>query len=112
MNTIQFPILLTNKQKISFISEYTTYARITITKNGYRHLIHNDYRFGETKVTGHSVFWRCTANIRDHNNKSKRCATQLTTKIVNGYEMIRNAFVCHMHPPNVHLKKHLLYGAV
>lgn len=93
---------------VSF-SEYTTYAKIDITRNGYRHLILNGYRFGETKVTDHCVFWRCTANIRDLNNKSKRCITQLVTKVYNGYEMIRNAHVCHVHPPNAKVKRYRSY---
>lgn len=100
-----FPLLI---EYVSLISEYTTYAQIEITKNGYRHLLHDNYRFGETKVTDHCVFWRCTANIRDplNSNRSKRCVTQLTTKIVNGYEMIRNPYVCHVHPPNGMTKKY------
>lgn len=79
-------------------SEYTTYAQIEITKNGYRHLIQDGYRYGETKVTDRCVYWRCTANIRDGVNKSKRCVAQVTTKIQNGYEMIKTTKIVHSHP--------------
>lgn len=82
-----------------FVAEYSTYANIEMTRNGYRHLIHDGFTFGETKVTDRYIHWRCTANIRDHSNKSKRCATQITTKILNGYEMIRSINVRHSHPP-------------
>lgn len=89
----------------SYFAEYSHHARIEVTKNGYRHLLLNGYTFGETKVTDKYVHWRCTANIRDHNNKSKRCATQVTTKIRNGYEMIRNAYVTHSHLPKEKYKR-------
>lgn len=80
-------------------SEFRTYANIEITKQGYRHLIQDGYRYGETKVTDRCVYWRCTANIRDDNTlKSKRCVAQITTKIQNGYEMIRTTNVKHSHP--------------
>lgn len=80
------------------ISEYTTYAKIEITKSGYRHLIQDGYKYGETKVTDQYVHWRCTANIRDDQNKSKRCVAVITTKIRNGYEMIRSTKIKHVHP--------------
>lgn len=87
------------KKTFLFIAgEYSTYAKIDITKNGYRHLELNGFTFGETKVTDRYIHWRCTANIRDHLNKSKRCATQVKTKIRNGYEMIRSIDIKHSHP--------------
>lgn len=85
--------------------EYTTYARIEVTKNGYRHLLHHGYTYGETKVTDKYIHWRCTANIRDAINKSKRCAVQVTTKIRNGYEMLRKSNVKHTHEPKVKYDK-------
>lgn len=80
------------------ISEYTTYAKIEVTKNGYRRLILNGYRYGETKVSDRSVYWRCTANLRDEMGKSKRCITHVVTEVRNGYEMIRKSNVKHKHP--------------
>lgn len=65
------------------ISEFTSYAKIEITKNGYRHLKLNGYTYGETKVTDRNVYWRCTANIRDNMNKSKRCVTHVVTEVRN-----------------------------
>lgn len=56
-------------------------------------------------MTDRYIHWRCTANIRDDNNKSKRCATQVTTKIRNGYEMIRNSNVKHTHEPKQKYKR-------
>lgn len=92
-----FPIII-DDFVLSF-PEFRTYANIEITKQGYRHLIQDGYRYGETKVTDRCVYWRCTANIRDDNTcKSKRCVAQITTKIQNGYEMIRTTNVKHSHP--------------
>lgn len=93
-------IHLNNWRFYFYISEYSTYAHIEITKNGYRHLLLDGYTFGELKVTDQSVHWRCTSNIRDPiKNKFKRCITHVTTRILNGYEMVKNAHVVHTHPP-------------
>lgn len=80
------------------ITEFTTYAKIDITKSGYRHLRLHGYTYGETKVGERSVYWRCTANLKDENGKSKRCVTHVVTEVRNGYEMIRKANVKHKHP--------------
>lgn len=88
-----------NRDFVLPFPEFRTYANIEITKQGYRHLTQDGYRYGETKVTDRCVYWRCTANIRDDNTcKSKRCVAQITTKIQNGYEMIRTTNVKHSHP--------------
>lgn len=83
---------------IHLIAEFSTYAKIEITKNGYRHLRLNGYTYGETKVGDRSVYWRCTANLRDEKGKSKRCVTHIVTEVRNGYEMIRKTNVRHKHP--------------
>lgn len=70
------------------IPEYSTYAKIEITKNGYRHLSLNGYTFGETKVSDRSVYWRCTANLRGESGKSKRCVTHVVTEVRNGSYLI------------------------
>lgn len=90
---------------VCIFTEYTHHARIEIAKNGYRHLFLNGYTFGETKVQSEHISWRCTANIFDINRKSKRCATQITTKVLNGYEMIRNPYVKHSHPTKKKYKR-------
>lgn len=58
----------------------------------------NGFTYGETKVTDRSVYWRCTANLKDENGKSKRCVTHIVTAVRNGYEMIKKTNVIHMHP--------------
>lgn len=87
------------------ILEYSTYAKIEITKNGYRHLRLKGYTYGETKVSDRSVYWRCTANLRDERGKSKRCGTHVVTEVRNGYEMIRKTSVKHNHPKSTRQRR-------
>lgn len=71
-----------------------------MTRNGHRHLLHNNYTYGELKVTDSMIWWRCTSNIRSGDtNKRKRCPVVLSTSIVDGLEMIKHTNVRHTHPP-------------
>lgn len=69
-----------------------------ITSRGFRHLLFDGNTFGEFKVKTDTISWRCTANIPDQNKKCKRCNASLTTRMINGYEMIRSIAVRHSHP--------------
>lgn len=82
---------------VRLISEYSTYAKIEITKNGYRHLSLKGYTYGETKVSDRSVYWRCTANLKDATGKSKRCVTHVVTEVRNGWFLIHTLFKNENH---------------
>lgn len=74
-----------------------------MTNRGFRRLVLDGYAFGEMKVYKGSTSWRCTANLRDERNKSKRCSVSLMTKVINGYEMIRTVpRLAHEHPTKTH----------
>lgn len=83
-------------------AEYSTYANIEISRNGFRHLILNNYTFGESKVSKTMNWWRCTSNIRSGDAKTRRrCPVVLSTLNINGHEMIRHTNVHHTHPPKL-----------
>lgn len=86
------------------ISAFVTFADIYPAPNGFRRLILNGYRFGErgssSGIRGKepTQLWQCTANKRDQETgKMKRCPVRIRTKVIDGYEMIRNADVTHYH---------------
>lgn len=70
-----------------------------MTNTGFRRLIYDGYMFGESKcnTSDSKIRWRCTGGWKNEYNKRVRCNAQLVTKILNGYEMIKN--IKHvMHP--------------
>lgn len=87
------------------LSEYTTFADIEITDRGYRRLSLLGYMFGENKssktfdsVGGEQSYWRCTGGSKNQHNKRIRCNAHVRTRVIQGYEMIRNTTsVIHNH---------------
>lgn len=74
------------------LSVYATFADISLAPNGFRRLVLNGFRFGERGASSGVQFWQCTANTRDiETGKSRRCPARIKTKIILGYEMIRDA---------------------
>lgn len=72
------------------ILEYTTYAQIEITRKGHRHLKLDGYTYGEVKVFDHSVYWRCTTNLKNEAGKYKSCKTCVVTEVRNGSFLMCN----------------------
>lgn len=69
------------------------FAYISENERGFRHLHYKSYRFGVRNSYKDETVWRCTAvstltnaNILSNN----RCNAKVSTRIINGYEMIRN----------------------
>lgn len=83
----------------SFIVEYTTFADIKLSSQGYRRLHLDGSNFGaiDQKSNGDAV-WRCTKNYRlKQGNKRLKCNARLHTKLINGYEMIYSTKCQHKH---------------
>lgn len=77
-----------------FTGACLTFANIVNTSRGHRRLICNGFRFGELPTTGNAVRWRCTAL---ETKTKKRCNAKLTTKMIDGYEMIEATYTAHNH---------------
>lgn len=86
---------------------YSTFADIYLAPNGFRRLILNGYRFGERGECYYDEpdpipgsVWRCTSNIfNKETGKKRKCTVRVHTKVIDGYEMIRNAMLTHHHDP-------------
>lgn len=84
--------------KISFVfRDLTEFAIISQTTRGNRCLEYDGFRFGQIQnaSTNEACRWRCTSNIE--NTKNRRCNATLTTRIVDGYEMIKLKECVHQH---------------
>lgn len=69
------------------------------TKRGFRHLLLDDYTYGELSTHEHKTTWRCTRSIKDQRTKKfRKCTAKLHTRVINGYEMIQCTAVDHKHP--------------
>lgn len=81
--------------------EYTTFAEVEINKRGYRRLLQaNGFSFGVHIQRGDEIRWRCTQKIRKMGQSKGppvACRACLRTKMINGYEMIKNPNVKHDH---------------
>lgn len=69
---------------ILFFLDYSTFANIQITKNGYRRLIVDGYMFGEARfnTSKSNIRWRCTHNGLT-GTKRVRCNCYISTKVVH-----------------------------
>lgn len=71
-----------------------------IDHRGFRRLLHNGFRFGiHYQHALNGINWRCTTALKqsDENGKKNRCTARLKTKMINGYEMIKNDNIKHDH---------------
>lgn len=75
-----------------FSTEYLTYAEIYVTKRGFRRLVYNGEQFGESRAGPNNITkWRCVSQIINKiSKKSGKCKAHLQTKVIKGYEMIRD----------------------
>lgn len=70
-----------------FSTGFSHFAYIKSDERGFRHIIFEGYKFGyrSENATG-STYWRCTSQIK----KTKiRCNASVSTKVLNGYEMLK-----------------------
>lgn len=74
--------------------EYVIFAHVTKTNRGFSRLMHDGYSYGvhSKKSKGH-ISWICT---KVDSTGKKRCTGIVTTKIVNGYEMLSNKTPKHI----------------
>lgn len=78
-----------------FISENTTFAEVSVDIRGYRRLFLDGHRFGmHYQHVNEDTSWRCTSVM---NNRTTRCDARIRTRVINGYEMIKNVDVKHGH---------------
>lgn len=77
--------------------EYTTFADICgIAKGGKRQMILNGHKFSEHfQLKSGDLSWRCTKHTSDGNRTN--CGARVRTKVIDGYEMIKNPHVVHKH---------------
>lgn len=75
-----------------FFTEYSIFADIYVTKRGFRRLVYNGEHFGESRAGPNNVSrWRCVAQIINKiSKKCGKCKAHLQTKLINGYEMIKD----------------------
>lgn len=79
-------------------ADYTAYANIIIDEKGFRRLLCNGYRYGHYYVSTDEVCWKCTSNILDTKTGKRRpCSARIKTKLIDGYEMIKNPYIKHDH---------------
>lgn len=83
-----------------FFSEYGTFAEVKLDDNGIRQLISNGNKFIEYYIDLRSqeTFWSCTTPTYNSITKKKTpCRACIKTKLIDGYEMIRNPNPKHDH---------------
>lgn len=74
-----------------FSADYSVFAEIYVTKRGFRRLVYNGEQFGELNNGPHTTRWRCVSQIINKiTKKCGKCKAHLTTKVINGYEMIKD----------------------
>lgn len=69
-------------------------------KNGHRSLNCNGNQFIEyyTDLRTQEVFWSCKQLVQNIiTKKNRQCRAVIKTKLIDGYEMIRNASPRHDH---------------
>lgn len=83
----------------TFFADYATFAEVSVDDKGFRRLLCNGYRFGQYyKYSKSDVCWKCTTNVHDPiTGKRRACSARIRTKLLNGYEMIKNANIEHDH---------------
>lgn len=78
--------------------DYTTYADVVIDNRGYRRLLYNGFRFGIHYDKKGETTWRCTTYVyKKGTGKRTGCRARIKSKMVNGYEMIKDPNVQHDH---------------
>ena len=93
---IHLPLLLT----ISFYLEFSTFANVINDLRGFKRLLHRGFRYGIHYQNAKDPFisWRCTSKKKE-GDTTKRCPARIQTRLINGYEMIKNVNVKHDHEP-------------
>lgn len=78
--------------------EFTMYAYIHESgKHGHRQLICNGFKFSEYYASANGeIIWRCNKMFHC-DGRRRNCGARLRTKVINGYEMIKNMNVKHVH---------------
>lgn len=66
------------------------------SKGGKRQMIFDGHKFSEhVQLKNGIVSWRCTRHAPNENRTN--CNARLKTKVIDGYEMIKNLNVVHKH---------------
>lgn len=90
------------------LTEFTTFANICTSKRGFKQLVLYENTFGAIdQARNGTTIWRCTQPIINATTKKPgRCKARLRTKIIDGYEMIKNPLEpSHSHPITIHNEK-------
>lgn len=72
-----------------------TFALITQSERGFRHLNFEGYRFGVRTHRADGTVWRCTALSSLANRTQSRCNATVHTKIIGNHEMVRKVKPIH-----------------
>lgn len=78
--------------------EFVDFANIYESgKHGHRQLISNGFKFSEYYQSAKGeITWRCI-KMPYCDGRRRNCGARLRTKVINGYEMIKNINVKHDH---------------
>lgn len=89
---------------LNFSGQFTIFADISETKNGYPRIVHEGHSFGRKRSKSNyfevDTTWVCTGT-----RNKKRCLARLITKVINGFIMMRvrdSNHTCHNHQNRNH----------
>lgn len=64
-----------------------------------RHLFYDNFRFVKNRIVGEVTHWKCSVY------QSTNCRSRVSTRMINGYEMMKITNPHHNHEVNVKNKK-------
>lgn len=71
-----------------FVSGFSVFAKLNETRT---FLCHDGFRYGRNRVSGDMTYWKCCEY------HSTKCKGRVSTRIINGYEMMRMNNPHHNH---------------
>lgn len=81
-----------------YLPGFNGFARI-VWDGGRRYLYHDGHRFYRKWEKGSNIYWTCSWYPRN------RCSAKITTRIVNGYEMMKISHSMHSHASEINTMK-------